>query len=191
MISDTKKYEMPNTRAGLDGRPRSCCHCWNLAGQAPVFRHADTAWVRNSSVKLLIRRIRNGPYPGKYPPVGFRTPPRSITSGSPDPTGLLRDPIVIAPEGELDLATLGEFRVQLFQTAREQTDPVLVDLTNVSFIDSSALTALLELQNQFRRTKRQLAVVAPPGSAVAVVLGLTGLRDRLPTYETRQAALES
>lgn len=68
---------------------------------------------------------------------------------------------------------------------------VLVDLTDVSFIDSSALSALLELQSRLRRVNRQLAVVVPAGSAVAVVLGLTGLRDRLPIYETRQAALES
>ncbi len=102
----------------------------------------------------------------------------------------MREPIIIAPEGELDLARLGEFRLELFHAAREQTAPVLVDLTNVSFIDSSALTALLELRSHFRG-KRQLAVVAPPGSAVAVVLGLTGLRDRLSVYETRQAAMEA
>ena len=103
----------------------------------------------------------------------------------------MRDPIVIAPEGELDLAHVGPFRLELFQAAREQTGAILVDLTNVSFIDSSALSALVELQARLRRVKRQLAVVAPGGSVVAVVLGLTGLRDRLPIYETRQAALDS
>lgn len=81
--------------------------------------------------------------------------------------------------------------MELFQAAREETGPLLVDLTNVSYIDSSALTALVDLHSRFRRDNRQLAVVAPPGSAVAVVLGLTGLRDRLTIYETRQAALES
>lgn len=101
----------------------------------------------------------------------------------------MRDPIVIAPEGELDLARLGEFRRRLFEAAREQAPGVLVDLTNVSFIDSSALSGLLELQSRLRRVKRELAVVAPSGSMVAVVLGLTGLRDRLPIYETRQSAL--
>jgi len=101
----------------------------------------------------------------------------------------LRDPIIIAPEGELDFARLGEFRRELFKVAREQSAPVLVDLTDVSFIDSSALSALLELQGRFRSVNRQLAVVAPRGSAVAVVLGLTGLRDRLSIYETRQEAL--
>jgi anti-anti-sigma factor len=102
----------------------------------------------------------------------------------------MRDPTIIAPEGEIDLARLGEFRLDLSNAAREQTGDVLVDLTNVSFIDSSALTALLELQARFRTVKRELAVIAPDGSIAAVVLGLTGLRDRLPIYETRQAALD-
>lgn len=103
----------------------------------------------------------------------------------------MREPVIIAPEGELDLARVGEFRLQLFETARDTTAGLVVDFSNVSFIDSSGLTALLELQHRFRRVKRQLAVVAPSGTAVAVVLGLTGLRDRLPVYETRDAALEA
>lgn len=109
----------------------------------------------------------------------------------PNPRSRLLDPTVIAPEGELDLDRVGEFRLQLFHAARDHAGSLLVDLTNVSFIDSSALTALLELQNRLRRINRQLAVVAPRGTAVAVVLGLTGLSDRLPIYETRQAALDS
>ena len=66
-----------------------------------------------------------------------------------------------------------------------------MDLTDVSFIDSSALSGLLELKRHLRRVNGQIALIAPSGSAVAVVLGLTGLRDRLPIYETRESALES
>lgn len=98
--------------------------------------------------------------------------------------------IIIAPEGELDLARLAEFRRQLFDVARAEAGDVLVDLAEVSFIDSSALSALFELQARLRRLGRQLAVVAPRGSIVAVVLGLTGLQSRLQIYETREAALE-
>ncbi len=105
--------------------------------------------------------------------------------------GSVNKPIVIAPEGEIDLARVGEFRLQLFRAAQDRTAGLVVDLTDVSFIDSSALTALLDLQRRLRRVRRQFAVVAPGGSAVAVVLGLTGLRDQLPIYETTQAALEA
>lgn len=101
------------------------------------------------------------------------------------------EPTVIAPEGELDIARVGEFRAALENAAREAAGAVVVDLSQVSFIDSSGLGALIDLQNQLRRSRRRLAVVVPVGSAAAVLLGLAGLRDRLAIVETRRAALET
>ena len=103
----------------------------------------------------------------------------------------MREPVVIAPEGELDVALVGGFRRGLSQAAREAKGGLVVDLTEVSFIDSSALGAIVELQNHLRRSQQQMAVVVPSGSAVAVAVNLSGLRERLPMFETRQAALES
>jgi anti-anti-sigma factor len=103
----------------------------------------------------------------------------------------LSDPIVSAPEGELDIARLGEFRAALNEAAREAEQLLLVvDLSHVESIDSSSLGALVELHHRLRREKRQLAVVAPSGTAAALILNLSGLQDRLPTYQTRQAATE-
>jgi anti-anti-sigma factor len=100
------------------------------------------------------------------------------------------DPFVIAPEGELDIARRAELRAQLSDAARDAAGCVVVDLSSVTFIDSSALGAIVELHNRLRRDTRQLAVVAPEGTAVKVMLTLAGLRDRLPIFETRQAALK-
>ncbi|MGA2926839.1 MAG: STAS domain-containing protein [Solirubrobacteraceae bacterium] len=102
----------------------------------------------------------------------------------------MSEPILIAPEGELDAAYVGDFRVALTEAAQAATHGVVVDLSEVSFIDSSGLGALVELYQRLRREERQLAVVAPGGTAAAVLLNLTGLQTRLPIYETRQAALE-
>ena len=103
----------------------------------------------------------------------------------------LSDPIVIAPEGELDIARLGEFRAALYDAARQAEQLLVVDLSHVESIDSSGCGALVELHHRLRREKRQLAVVAPSGTAAALILNLSGQRDRLPTYETRQAATEA
>ena len=102
----------------------------------------------------------------------------------------LPDPIVIAPEGELDIARLGEFRAALYDAARQAEQLLVVDLSHVESIDSSGVGALVDLHHRLRREKRQLAVVAPGGTAAALILNLSGLRNRLPTYETRQAATE-
>jgi anti-anti-sigma factor len=103
----------------------------------------------------------------------------------------LPEPIVIAPEGELDITRNDDFRASLADAATKPTNRVVVDLSNVSLIDSGAFGAVVEVRNRLRRSNRQLVVVAPEGTAVAVILTLAGLRDRLDIFETREAALES
>ena len=98
---------------------------------------------------------------------------------------------IIAPQGELDIATLDDFRRALSEAASRPADSLVVDLSEVSFIDSSGLGAMIEVHDRLRRHRRPLAVVAPRGTAAAVALGLTGLRARLPIFETRDAALDA
>jgi anti-sigma B factor antagonist len=100
----------------------------------------------------------------------------------------LPEPILIAPEGELDIAQMGAFRSELTQAGSQPTG-IVVDLSAVSFIDSSGLGALVDLYNRLRRENRRLAVVAPAGTAAAVLLNLAGLQARMPIYTTRDAAL--
>ena len=102
----------------------------------------------------------------------------------------LSAPIVFAPEGELDVARLGEFRAALYDAARQAERLLVVDLSRLEYIDSSGLGALVEVRHRLGREKRELAVVAPGGTAAALVLNLSGLGTRLPTYQTRQAATE-
>jgi anti-sigma B factor antagonist len=98
---------------------------------------------------------------------------------------------LVAPEGEIDIATVGDFRSALSEAASRPAETLVVDLSNVSFIDSSGLGAVIEAGDRLRRDQRRLAVVAPRGTAAAVALGLTGLRGRLPIFETRDAALDA
>ena len=99
------------------------------------------------------------------------------------------DPLVIAPAGELDVASVGAFREALTEAAVRAEPGVVVDLSEVSFIDSSGLGALVELHSRLARDNRRLAVVAPGGTAAAVLLNLAGLRSRLPVVETRPEQL--
>ena len=101
------------------------------------------------------------------------------------------EPTVIAPKGELDITRIGDFRAALRDAARDGAAAVVVDLSDVSFIDSSGLGALVELHKRLPRSGRRLAVVAPGGSTPAVLLDLAGLRGHLPIFETRRAALDT
>jgi anti-anti-sigma factor len=99
------------------------------------------------------------------------------------------DPIVITPQGDIDVATVPEFRDALAEAASEAADGLVVDLSEVAFIDSSGLRVILEVNEQLRRERRELAVVAPRGTAAAVVLTLAGLRRTLAVFDSRGAAL--
>jgi len=100
----------------------------------------------------------------------------------------LSDPVVIVPEGELDFARASELRDAL-SLATPETQAIVVDLSFVSFIDSTALGALVDLHNRLRRDNRRLAVVAPAGTAAAVLLNLAGLHTRIPIFPSREVAL--
>jgi anti-anti-sigma factor len=98
------------------------------------------------------------------------------------------EPAVIAPEGELDLHSVHALVAQLDEVVGADCPPVIVDLSAVTLVDSTALGAIMRTQHRFDRRGQQLSVVAPNGSAAAVLLELTGLRS-LSVFRSRDAAL--
>jgi anti-anti-sigma factor len=101
------------------------------------------------------------------------------------------EPTIITPVGELDLATVDEFRAALADGEHASTERLLVDLSQVRFIDSTGLAAVIAAHDRLRRQRRTLALVVPDGSEVAVALLLAGLRDTLPVFKSRHAALHA
>src|SRR5690348_6182028 len=93
------------------------------------------------------------------PPVRVAARQTGNSSQMPASMSPLSDPIVIAPEGELDIGRLDEFRAALYDAARRAEQLLVVDLSHVEYIDSSSLGALVELHHRLRREKLRLAVV--------------------------------
>jgi anti-sigma B factor antagonist len=100
----------------------------------------------------------------------------------------VEDPTVIAPGGELDISNVDAFRASLAEASRSTSADVILDLSAVEFIDSSGVGAILEVREELRRQRRGLAVVAPRGTAAAVLLSLAGLRRSLSVFESRSDA---
>jgi anti-sigma B factor antagonist len=82
------------------------------------------------------------------------------------------DADVLAPTGELDIAT-----VPLLEAAYEELEhaSVVLDLAGVTFIDSSGLQLLLRLSD---RSEGRLEIISSP--ALDRLLQITGVRDQLP-----------
>lgn len=100
-------------------------------------------------------------------------------------------PTIIAPEGDLDISTVDEFRAELIDALNTMPGGFVIDLGALDFIDSTGLGAVIEAHNRLRREERPVAIVAPTGTSAALIFNLSGLNDELSIYESRQAALDA
>jgi len=83
------------------------------------------------------------------------------------------DAIVVAPAGEIDLATVDALWAEI-EAASGDTDKLVLDLREVTFIDSAGLRLVLETS----RKAAPFSVVRGAGE-VQRVFGLVGLDERL------------
>ena len=97
------------------------------------------------------------------------------------------DAFVVAPTGEIDLSTAPELGSSL-EAAPPATRHVVVDLTEVSFIDSSGINVLLTGQRRLAEGGVGFRVVAPAGP-VRRVFELTRLVDALGVVDSIGDAL--
>ena len=83
--------------------------------------------------------------------------------------------------GESDMNTRGALRDALAQAAAQPARHLIVDLSELEFIDSAAMHELMEARAGFKSAGGQLVLVAPQ-RLVARVLNLTGADQVVPVY---------
>jgi anti-anti-sigma factor len=83
---------------------------------------------------------------------------------------------VVTVDGELDMATAGRL-VGAVAELPGGHEPVVLDLSNVSFLDSSGVRALLEVSDRATDGGRPIGLLRP-SVAVTRLLDLVGLRSR-------------
>jgi anti-sigma B factor antagonist len=93
---------------------------------------------------------------------------------------------IIALSGELDLSTIPRMEAPLFEQIG-QRQSVLVDLTGLTFIDSSGIGVLIQASRESNGTP--LGVVVGPGTQVERVFGIAGVGEALPLFSDRDQAL--
>jgi anti-anti-sigma factor len=96
--------------------------------------------------------------------------------------------LVIAVEGEADMSTAVKFNESFFSAARSGMRRVIADLSDVSFIDTTMLNALVVGHRRMVRDRGRFAIVCD-GPRVTRVLEITGLGQILSVFGTREDAL--
>ena len=95
---------------------------------------------------------------------------------------------VVAVRGELTLATVAELQVA-FEAAVAAGLPVVVDLLEVSFMDSQGLHALLVLRRRLDERACPLAIARDPGGTLAMVFRVSGTHDFFALHDSRKSAV--
>jgi anti-anti-sigma factor len=94
---------------------------------------------------------------------------------------------VVAPEGELDLATVAEFQRHLDALVDGTGRRLVLDLTGLRFIDSRGVAALYQAYASFVH----MAVVVDPNSTVGRTLEISGFDQVLPLFGSRGEAVHN
>ena len=84
------------------------------------------------------------------------------------------DAAVVNAEGEIDLLTAPRLESEIFDAIGAQTSAVVVDLSGVTFMDSSGISALLRGRRQADAHGKTYRVTGAVGT-VQQVLDLTGV----------------
>jgi anti-sigma B factor antagonist len=88
---------------------------------------------------------------------------------------------VLEVQGEVDLYTSPQLRDAILRLTEEGENRIVIDLNNVSFMDSSGLGVLVAGLKRARERGGELALVFGEGS-IQKVLGITGLDKVFPTH---------
>jgi anti-sigma B factor antagonist len=107
--------------------------------------------------------------------------------------GLSDEPVdetthVVSPKGEVDKVTAPHLGRRLLGLADEGKTGVVVDLSSVTFMDSTGLGVLLNALKALASRRGRLVLVCP-NERVLRPFQVTGLVDRMPIFPSREAAI--
>lgn len=106
----------------------------------------------------------------------FEASPFEVSADTTGPTPTLR------VSGELDLGTCGLLQAAIRDIESAATDRLLLDLRNVTFLDSTGLKLLLAESARARSEGRRLLLIRP-GEPASRVFKMTLLEDRFEFVE--------
>jgi anti-sigma B factor antagonist len=95
---------------------------------------------------------------------------------------------VLRLRGELDIASSDDLRRHLNEARREHGEHLVLDLTDLEFMDSNGLSVIVACYKAVTANGGGL-VLAAPRPIVRRALEITGLHRRIPVTDTLEDAL--
>jgi anti-sigma B factor antagonist len=102
------------------------------------------------------------------------------------------EPVVLmSAAGEVDAASVAELDAAFEQAISEHQAHVVFDACDITFIDSTGISALVGGLRRLNRSRRRLAIACGPEGAVGRALQVTGLDHTFECHPDRETALEA
>lgn len=137
------------------------------------------------TLRSVIDQVPARPFPRA---LGFSS--KGITDTIRDPMGLTISNrelsngwVVLAVEGEVDLATVEDLQAAIDAVLADTGDHVVVDLTASSFMDSTGLKALVMSHRKFDDVGRSFAI-AVDGGPISRLIDLSGVDKTIRTVRS-------
>jgi anti-sigma B factor antagonist/stage II sporulation protein AA (anti-sigma F factor antagonist) len=96
---------------------------------------------------------------------------------------------LVRVHGEIDLSNAHEVSTEIGDAMGQEASRLVVDLSDITYLDSAGVALLLRLAERLRSRRRQLYLVVPRGSPVRRVLDFTGLPGVIPLESRLEDAL--
>jgi anti-sigma B factor antagonist len=97
---------------------------------------------------------------------------------------------VVAVSGEIDLFTAPELKASLSESIESGHSRIVVDLTDTTFLDSTALGVLIGAVKRLRSRDGRLTIVNVDDN-IAKTFEITGLDQIFPISSTREDAIKA
>ena len=81
--------------------------------------------------------------------------------------------MTVAVAGEIDASTAGELDAAIREAEKTEISRIVVDLSELSFIDSTALEVLLRASSRHRQDGNRLSFVPSKHDSVTTLIALT------------------
>ena len=99
--------------------------------------------------------------------------------------------VVAVITGEVDMSNAATIRLQIAEAVTPDDDAVVVDLSDLEFIDSAGLHSLIELATVLDERRQEFLLCVPKESQIGRAIEIIGLPRAVRVHADRAEALEA
>ena len=99
--------------------------------------------------------------------------------------------VVSALHGDIDVSEVDRVSSQILAAVHSEVRSVVIDLTRVTYLDSTGIQLLFDLIRRFHSARQAVALAVPEQSPLQTLLKITHIHEACPAVATVDAAFEA